>query len=81
MTLSQVILANAAYVERSGVTIECDTAYSTVSIKSADGEAFLQGQEADEFNNEVERLYNEAGDVSMDDVRAHKAYDYLDVLA
>jgi hypothetical protein len=80
MTLSQIILANAAYVGRSNVTVTCNSSQSTVSIQSADGEAFLQGQEADEFNDEVERLYNEAGDVTMDDCRAHVAYDYVDTL-
>jgi hypothetical protein len=80
MTLTQTILANAAFVANSGVTVTCDTAYSTVSIDSVDGNVFLQDSEADTFNDEVERLWNLAGDVTIEDCRAHMAYDYLHLL-
>lgn len=82
MTLTEIIRANVAFVERSNVTVTCDSSHSWVSIDGANGEnVFLQGDEADTFNDAFEKLYNDAGDVSMDDCRAHLAYDYLDALA
>lgn len=75
-TLTALIRAATAYV--GDTVIECDTAFSTVAIGS---DIFLQGQEADEFNDAAERLWNETGDTTIDECRAHLARPYLDCLA
>ncbi len=69
------------YVMNSAVIVETDTAHSTVSIKDASGaEIFLQGDEADTFNDEVARLYNDAGDITESDAARLTAYPYVDLL-
>lgn len=74
-TLSEIIRSDAAYV--GDTVIECNNALSTVAIGS---DIFLQGQEADEFNDAAERLWNETGDTTMEDCRAHLAKPYIDCL-
>jgi hypothetical protein len=74
-TLSEIIRSDAAYV--GDTVIECNSRFSTVSIGS---DIFLQGQEADEFNDAAERLWNETGDTTIDECRAHLAKPYIDCL-
>lgn len=74
-TLSEIIRSDAAYV--GDTVIECNSAFSTVAIGS---DIFLQGQEADEFNDAVESLWNETGDTTIEDCRAHLAKPYIDCL-
>lgn len=77
-TLIEIIRADAAWVERSGVTIECDSAYSTVAIGD---DIFMQGDEADAFNDEAERLWNETQETTMEECRAHLARQYIESLS
>lgn len=74
-TLSEIIKIDAAYARDT--VIECNSAYSTVAIGS---DIFLQGQEADEFNDEAERLWNLTGDTTIEECRAHLAKPYIDCL-
>lgn len=75
VTLTEIIRSNAAYA--GDIAIECNTAFSTVAIGD---DIFLQGQEADEFNDEAERLWNETGDTTIEECRAHVAKPYIDCL-
>ena len=51
----------------AGITVDCDSAYSTVSI-DAPGEdsIFMQGDDADAFIAECEKLWNRYPSLSMD---------------
>lgn len=54
---TRIIWQIARSAQRSGMTVDCDSAYSTVSI-DAPGEdsIFMQGDEADQFLSEVDAL-------------------------
>ncbi|WP_085483795.1 hypothetical protein [Paraburkholderia susongensis] len=75
MTLTQIIRAGADYA--GDAHIEVNSAQEWVSIGD---EVFLQGDEARVFIDEAERLWNEAGDVGIDECWAHLAGPYLDSL-
>lgn len=80
-TLTTVILEDSEWVERLNFTIKCDSARSTVSIDSSIGDhIFMQGQEADEFNDAAEKLWNETQNTTMDECRAHLARPYIETL-
>ncbi len=72
VTLTEIVKAYC-----TDTVIECDVAFSTVAIGD---DIFLQGQEADEFNDAVERLWNETGDTTIEECRAHLARPYVDCL-
>ena len=76
MTLTEIIRADALYL--TNVRVECDSRYSTVEIGD---DIFLQGQEADEFNDKVERLWNLTGDTTKDECAKHLAKPYVDCLS
>lgn len=82
MNLSDIIRADAAYVTASGFTVSCDSAYSTVAItEGRTGECvFMQGDEADAFNDECETLHTRTGDTTMDECAAHLARPYVESL-
>jgi tryptophanase len=73
MTLTQIIRAGATYA--GDVSIDVDTAYGTVAIGD---DIFMQGDEAYAFIDEAQALWEESGDVSIDEVYAHLAGPYLD---
>ena len=77
MTLKQIVESNISYVVNSGYTVETTT-YSTVSIDNGVDEEswFLQGDEADNFIDEADKLYNET-DLSIEDIFLHLAYKYI----
>jgi hypothetical protein len=78
-TLVEIIQEDARYVERSRVTITANTVRSWVCIADEDGnEVFMQGQEADEFNDRATQLYNDAQLVTLEECRAHLARPYVD---
>jgi hypothetical protein len=80
-TLVEIIQEDARYIERSRVTITADTAHSWVCIADEDGnECFMQGHEADEFNDRAEQLYNDAQLVTLEECRAHLARPYAENL-
>lgn len=81
MELIEIVRRNVQEVKASGVTVTANSSQSWVAIDNADNVGILlQGQEADEFNDEVERLWNELGEVTIDEVRAHLAHPYLTIL-
>ena len=64
-------------------TVDYDSAASTVCIMDSDGEQediFMQGDEADKFNDKIEELYNELRDVTEDEVALHLARPYVENL-
>jgi len=81
MTLTEIYEENAAYVRRSGFTVKVDTLHSTVAIEDADGEGFfLQGDEAGDYINEFEAVWNEAGDLGYIEAYYGHAKQYIDSL-
>jgi len=58
-------IADSAHA--AGITVDCDSGYSTVSIEcpGTDG-AFMQGDEADAFIEECRKLWNRYPSLPMD---------------
>lgn len=58
-------IANSA--RAAGITVDCDSAYSTVAIDAPGEETiFMQGDEADQFINECEKLCKRFPSLPMD---------------
>jgi hypothetical protein len=76
MTLTEIIRAGAVYA--GDVAIAVNPSYSTVAIGD---DIFMQGDEATAFIDEAQALWEQAGDVSIDEVYAHLAGPYLDCLS
>ncbi len=79
MTLSEIIKADAEYMK--DVIVHVNVGFGTVLIidnKQVQENIFLQEHEADEFIKEMDKLYDEAGDVWLCDVAKHLAKPYLD---
>lgn len=75
MELSEIIRAAAARMK--DVTVDIDKGMGTVCIIAEDQEdIFMQGDDADDFINEVEELYEKAGDVTEDECALCQAEDY-----
>ena len=80
-TLTQIIKEDAAFLFDVGV--EVDRAFSTVSIEDLTGvqdDIFMSGHEAEEFIDELDQLWLEAGDVTEDEVAKHLARPYVECL-
>jgi len=73
--LTEIIQTGARYA--SSVSIDVDEARGTVAI--GDG-IFLQGDEGYAFIDEARALWNQAGDVGIDECYACLAGPYLDCL-
>jgi hypothetical protein len=76
-TMKEIIADSVKYA--ADVEIEVNSAFSTVSIGGPEG-VFLDGHQADEFIAEARKLYEEVGDVTLDDCYAHVAKGYIDCL-
>ena len=74
-TTKEIIAQSVTYA--AGVEIEVDSPFSTVSIGGPDG-VFLDGHQADAFIDEARKLYEEVGDVTIDDCYAHVAKPYIE---
>lgn len=81
MTLFEILTQSANITRNSGVTVKRSNALSTVSFYQ-DGKsfAFLQGDEADQFNAECERTWEEVQFLGMDVVELAMAEPYLILL-
>jgi hypothetical protein len=81
MRLIDDITCSADFVRHQGVTVDRNRAQSWVSFDHGGKSfAFLQGQEADEFNDECERVWNEVGELGMNVVELAAARPYLVLL-
>lgn len=59
MRIDYILKAAAKRMENSGISIDWDSGYSTVSISCAgEDDIFMQGEEADEFIEEIEAMAN-----------------------
>jgi hypothetical protein len=77
VSLTDIILAAAKRME--DVTVDMDSLRSTVCI-SAPGQddIFMQGYEADAFIAEVDKLYEQSGDVTYDEAALCHAEPYCE---
>lgn len=78
MELSQVLIQSAETTRNSGVTVTRNTSQSWVSFdRDHFNVAFLQGHEADAFNDDCEQVYNDVQTLDMDIVELALAEPYL----
>ena len=81
MKLIDILNASADFVRNSNVTVLRNRSQSWVDFRhGADTFAFLQGDEADQFNDECERVWNEVGELGMDVVELALTEPYLDLM-
>lgn len=77
---TRFIWAAAERMRAAGITVDCDSAYSTVSI-DAPGEdsIFMQGDGADSFIGECEKLWTRYPSLPMDIAELALAEPYTDL--
>lgn len=64
----------------AGITVDTDSAYSTVSIDAPGQESiFMQGDEADSFIEECRKLWNRYPSLPMDVAELASAEPYTDL--
>lgn len=81
MNLSHYIQQTAQLSANSGGTVDMRPHLSMVSISWGDGcECFMQGQDADEFNDRVRALWEKSGDTTMEDCALCEARPYIENL-
>lgn len=78
MTLTEIIKADVAYMK--GVSVEVERSFPTVEIKWGRQEYFMQESEAEEFIEQCDKAYEEAQDVTMDEVELHIAKPYVECM-
>jgi translation initiation factor 1 (eIF-1/SUI1) len=79
MTLTEIIKAAAQRMQNA--TVDMDSRYGTVCI-STDGQddIFMQGDEAGGFIDQVQDLYEKAGDVTEDEAALCHAEQYAECI-
>lgn len=80
-TLTQIILKSAATM--ADVVVIVDRRFSVVTVQDPAGindDLTLQGDEAREFIDELDRIYEESGDVTEDEVAKHLARPYVECI-
>jgi hypothetical protein len=82
MNLSDMV--RAAHARMADVMVDVDESFGSVSIGDPDngdeGCVFMQGDEADQFIESARSLYEELGDVTIDEVWAYLAEPYAETL-
>ena len=79
--LTDIIRQTAQLSTNSGGSVDMRPHLSTVAISWGDGcECFMQGQEADEFNDRVRALWEKSGDTTMEDCALCEAWPYIENL-
>ena len=74
-------ILKAAAKRAAGVSVDCDSAYSTVCISCPGFEdIFMQGDEADQFIAEVESLGNRCRQLNPSVIELALAEPYADTL-
>lgn len=81
-TVSQIIKADAQFVRDSGFVLETHYTGLWVSLVGQDEAqvVFLQGDEADQLNDEAWRLYESVGDITIEDARLHLLKPHVECL-
>lgn len=80
-TLTQIILKSAATM--ADVVVIVDRRFSVVTVQDPAGindDLTLQGDEAREFIDELDRLWLEAKNVTKDEVAKHLVFPYVECL-
>ena len=83
VTLTSIIQENAAYSSNSGVCVEVNTSMQWVSITDmtgSNGAIFMQGDEAGEFIDEIDSLYDQLQTIDKDTIALALARDYIENL-
>ena len=81
MIKRSVIDRNIQAVNDAGVLVQAISIFGTVSIRDMKGnKIFLQGDEGSAFISQAKALYDELGDISLQEACEFYAYDYLDLL-
>jgi hypothetical protein len=75
-------ILKAAAKRMAGVSVECDSAFSTVCISAkGEGDVFMQGEEADTFIAECEAMGERCKCLSPDLIELALAEPYTDLWA
>ena len=77
MKLSTILKQQARYAQASGLVVDIDRAYQTVSLHD---DIFMQGDEAQGFIDAVDTLSKSCRSLSSDIVELAVAYPYADLL-
>ena len=83
MKLQDILHADAEYTRNSGADVEINNSFGWVLISDTTGnqeDIFLQGHDAEEFISEVNRLWNEAGEMGQDSIACALAKEYIDCI-
>lgn len=83
MKLQDILHADAEYTRNSGADVEIVSIYGTVCISDTTGgneDIFLQGDEGSAFISEVNRLWNETGDMDKDTIACALAKQYIECI-
>ncbi len=77
---TRVIWQIADSVHTAGITVDCDSGYSTVSIDAPGQESiFMQGEDADAFIADCRKLWNRYPSLPMDVCELATAEAYTDL--
>ena len=77
---TKYIYQQAQFTRNSNVTVDCDSGYSTVAIDGIDDGVFMQGDEADTFNAEVEKLCKRYPSLDTETAELALAWPYVETL-
>jgi hypothetical protein len=83
MKIQDILHADAEYTRNSGADVEMISIYGTVCISDTTGkneDIFLQGDEGSAFISEVNRIWNETGDMDKDTIACALAKPYIDCI-
>lgn len=83
MTLEEIVQSRVQFTRNSKVTVKINRSLSWVDIveDGHDEGVFMQGDEADTFINELDKLSEQLPDVDSETLELSMAYDYLHILA
>lgn len=83
MTLQEIIESRAQFTRNSKVSVEINRSMGWVDIveEGHDTGVFMQGDEADTFIDELDKLSEQLPDVDFETLELSMAYDYLHILA
>ena len=82
--LGDFVKARLVEVGASSFEVDVDYSFSTVCIKDLlpdpQDDIFMQGEEADNFIDEVENLYNRTGNLGLDEAEMFVALPYVETI-
>ena len=77
MSISIILRRQADYARNSGIVVDIDRAYQTVSLHD---NIFMQGDDAQDFIDAVDALANRCPSLPFDICELAAAYDYCELL-